>query len=210
MNSAEQEDMLLSILRFIQRTGKNPGIEDLSGQMVSPVQLCEDIIRDLITTGQVTRTDDGRLSLTESGRIIAETIMKKHHILESFLQEMLGMDHEKAHEQACTIEHHASDDTINRLRNFLRSSRECHGKCNTPHASCRCRTLSDCQNGDAVVVTGIKGCGRALRLADLGIVPGEKVTIKQRMAETLLIRVKGCDIAISPEIARSVLVGEAS
>lgn len=210
MNSAEQEDMLLSILRFIQRTGTNPKFEELSGQVVSPVQVCDDIIGELITAGQVTRTDDGRLSLTESGGIIAETIMKKHHILESFLQEMLGMDHEEAHEQACTIEHHASDDTINRLRNFLRSSRECQGTCNSPSASCKCRSLSDCQNGDTVVVTGIKGCGRALRLADLGIVPGEKITIKQCMAETLLIRVKGCDIAISPEIARSVLVGEAS
>jgi len=210
MNSAEQEDMLLSILRFIQATGSNPGIEDLAGQVASPVQSCEYIIDDLISTSQITRTDEGRLSLTKSGRIVAETIMKKHHILESFLQEMLGMDHEKAHEQACTIEHHASDDTINRLRNFLRSSRECPGTCNSPSSSCQCRTLSECQNGDTVVITGIKGCGRALRLADLGIVPGEKITIKQCSSETLLIRVKGCDIAISPEIARSVLVGEAS
>jgi DtxR family Mn-dependent transcriptional regulator len=55
-------------------------------------------------------------------------------------------------------------------------------------------------------LTPYEGCSRGGRLADLGLIPGEHIIIRQKMADTLLIRVKDCDIAISPEIAHSVLV----
>ncbi|MCA1917232.1 metal-dependent transcriptional regulator, partial [Methanospirillum hungatei] len=121
-------------------------------------------------------------------------------------QEMLGMDHELAHAQACTMEHHTTDDTINRLRGFLRGNRDCPVTCHGHVRRCSFKSLADCAHGDVVTIDAVRGCGRGGRLADLGLIPGEKVTVKQRMADTLLIRVKDCDIAISPEIARSVLV----
>ena len=208
MTAAEGEDMLLSLMRFYQREKTGPMAEDLISLSVVSDQNVIFILNDLIQAGEVVRKD-GRYYLTDMGVNKAEIVMRRHRVLETFLQEMLGMDHEQAHAQACTMEHHTNDDTIKRLRSFLRTNRDCrdgYGVCKDPDNHYNCKCLTECKTGEKVIVSVIRGCGRAVRLADLGLVPGEEIIIKQRMDETMLIQVKGCDIAISPEIARSVLV----
>lgn len=207
MDTAEREDTLLSLMRLFERTKESSSSSDLANQAGLPVQNMEQFLYLLIESGDVEKDENGRYFLTHKGLHAAKTVMRRHHVLETFLQEMLGMDHEKAHEQACTMEHHTSDDTINRLRQFLRKGRDCPGSCQVHHRHHTCTTLADCRQGEHVTITAIKGCGRALRLADLGLIPGQEVQVLERMADTMLIRVKDCDIAISPEIARTVLVG---
>jgi DtxR family Mn-dependent transcriptional regulator len=76
----------------------------------------------------------------------------------------------------------------------------------------RCRgrsacTLLDCEEGDTVRVAMVRGARRNRRLLDLGIFPGEIVQIRRKLPNlSVVVRVKGCDIAISPEIAASVIV----
>lgn len=207
MDIIEREDTLLSLMRLFERTSQGSTTHELAVQTGFPVQKIEEILKYLTESGEVLPDGNGKYSLTDSGMISAETVMRRHHVLETFLQEMLGMDHQKAHAQACSMEHHTTDDTINRLRTFLRGSRDCTGPFHGHHLHQKCRTLADCMQGESVTIKAVKGCGRALRLADLGLVPGERVIIQQRMADTMLIRVKECDIAISPEIARAVLIG---
>ena len=207
MDNVEREDTLLALMRQSERSGDNSHADDLAEQTRFPVHRLEEILDSLTADGDVIRTGDGGYRLSEQGLLAAETVMRRHHILESFLQEMLGLDHKKAHEEADTLEHHTSDDTVSRLRTFLKGTRDCTMPCPGHHRTGSCRTLADCAPGENAVIEGIRGCGRAMRLADLGLVPGEVVVIRQRMADTMLVRVKDCDIAISPEIARAVLVG---
>ncbi|MDD3573847.1 MAG: metal-dependent transcriptional regulator [Methanospirillum sp.] len=215
----EREDVLLSLMRQAKLTGQGGRPKDIVCHTCLSEDRIKEILSDLVKTGEVTQQEDGTYHLSPSGIQAAETIMRRHHVLETFLQEMLGMDHEMAHAQACTMEHHTTDDTINRLRRFLRGKRECPAVCPVNpdypghqgymgHHGRRCafKSLADCSHGDKVRIDAIRGCGRGGRLADLGLIPGERVTVKRRMADTLLINVKDCDIAISPEIARSVLV----
>lgn len=68
-------------------------------------------------------------------------------------------------------------------------------------------TLLDCKEGDTVRVAMIRGPRRNRRLLDLGIFPGEIVQIRRKLPNhSVVVRVKGCDIAISPEIAMSIIV----
>jgi DtxR family Mn-dependent transcriptional regulator len=61
-----------------------------------------------------------------------------------------------------------------------------------------------------VVVQRILGQERANRLLDLGVVPGERVRIKRKLAnQSIVVQVKGCDVALSPEVAASVCVERA-
>lgn len=206
MDNVEREDTLLSLMRSFERTGHGSAPKELAHLTRIPVLKIKNILDDLVTSGEVEITGEKTYVLTVQGHTEAQAVMRRHHVLETFLQEMLGMDHEEAHVQACTMEHHTSENTINRLRTFLRSSRECPVPCRGHHLHQTSKTLAHCKNGEHVVIEAVKGCGRALRLADLGLVPGERIVVQQRMADTLLIRVKDCDIAISPEIARAVLV----
>lgn len=63
----------------------------------------------LLKTGGFVLVDkSGSLSLTDSGRSVAENIYEKHTILTNLLMQ-LGVDQETAAEDACRMEHVISD-----------------------------------------------------------------------------------------------------
>ncbi len=208
MDDAGREDVLLAVYRYIERFSKDPdmaALSDLPG--LEPSQIAEGVA-SLVASGDLHRSADGTVSLTPAGTVTAEMILRRHRTLETFFQEMLGMDHPSAHAQACTMEHHASEETINRLRSFIRDCPPCHQGRTRNHCRGNMQTLADDAEGACVIVEAIRGCGRAARLADLGILPGEEIVVRQKLAHTLIVQVKGCDIAISEEIARSIITGE--
>ena len=210
MDTAEREDLLLAVGRVKARTGNTPVAGDLADLLQRSLADVQEWVRLLVTAGEMAITDEGGISLTPQGEAAAATVMKKHKVLETFFEEMLGMDRPAAHEQACTLEHHTSEETISRLNNLIGSPFPCRFRRFSPkksgHIRCGCRFLSDCAEGERVCITAVKGGGRGARLADLGLIPGEDVTVRRRMAKTLLVQVKGSDIAISADVAKMVLV----
>ena len=61
---------------------------------------------------------DGHITLTESGREIAERIYDSHKLLTKLLVS-LGVDPEIAQEDACKMEHDISDETFYAIKHFL-------------------------------------------------------------------------------------------
>jgi DtxR family Mn-dependent transcriptional regulator len=164
------------------------------------------MLQELTDAGELSHAPDGTICLTSEGESAAVAVMKKHKVLETFFEEMLGMDRDAAHQQACTLEHHASEETIKRLNHFI-DSPPCAGAMHRKHGTrCGCQMLSECNEGQRVRIIAVKGGGRSARLADLGIIPGEEVIIRRCMAKTILIQVKSADIAISADIAKMVMV----
>lgn len=73
------------------------------------------------------------------------------------------------------------------------------------------RILSDMKEKDRLMVAGIVPGGNLHRLADLGILPGEEISLRRKLRNhTVVVQVKGCDIALSPEIAATILVEDLS
>ena len=62
--------------------------------------------------------DDGHITLTESGREIAEKILSRHTILTEMLVK-LGVDREIASADACKMEHVISDETFLAIKNHM-------------------------------------------------------------------------------------------
>ena len=60
----------------------------------------------------------GYLSLTEQGKQIAERTFECHTLLKSLFVR-LGVDEETADADACKIEHHISDKTLDALKQYL-------------------------------------------------------------------------------------------
>ena len=58
---------------------------------------------------------DGYLSLTDSGRAVAQKIYDRHRILTEFLVS-LGVSPETASADACKIEHHISDESFEAIK----------------------------------------------------------------------------------------------
>lgn len=204
MDTTLEEDCLEAILARGPETSVSPG--DLAADLGVDEQAAAQAVASLVEKG-LCRSDDAGVTLTDEGGTVARRVARKHRVLATFFSEMLGMDSDSASREACTLEHEISDETIERLHTYIhrpvppgkrgRRGRWCHPR----------PDLMDVAEDECVRVTGLRGPARHQRLMDLGILPGERICVKRKLGNSsLVVRVKGCEVAISPEIARMVFV----
>ena len=86
---------------------------DLSAPSVS-----EGVAR-LERDGLVTLAEDRTVRLTDAGRDVASNVMRKHRLAERLLVDVLGLEREFVHEEACRWEHVISDRVEAKLIDFL-------------------------------------------------------------------------------------------
>ena len=67
---------------------------------------------------------DRHLELTEEGRSRAVRVMRKHRLAERLLIDVIGLDWEKVHDEACRWEHVISEDVERRLVELLHAPTE--------------------------------------------------------------------------------------
>ena len=77
----------------------------------------------LKNAGYINFAEDGQLSLTETGRGIAESVYERHQLL-TLLLTSVGVDKETAMEDACRIEHVISQESFVKLRELFSKSFE--------------------------------------------------------------------------------------
>ena len=65
--------------------------------------------------GHITMDEEGLLSLTASGREIAERIYERHRLLTEYLT-ALGVSPETAAQDACRMEHVISQESFDKIR----------------------------------------------------------------------------------------------
>ena len=73
--------------------------------------------------GYITIDSDGSISLTKKGLEIAERVFERHNVIAKALI-ALGVDEETAFEDSCKIEHDISQQTFEKLKDYLTE----HGK----------------------------------------------------------------------------------
>jgi DtxR family Mn-dependent transcriptional regulator len=108
----------------------------------------------LIEDGYVTR-DRRRLSLTDSGRALAEKVVRKHRLAERLLVDVIGLEWHKVHREAGRWEHVISDDVEARLVELLGDPATCpHGNpipgSHSPSPSVPTRPLTEAGEGERV------------------------------------------------------------
>lgn len=73
----------------------------------------------LLKQGGLVEVDaNGHLTLTDEGRRVAEHTYERHRLLKEYFI-WLGVDPEVADSDACKIEHHISDETVEALRRHM-------------------------------------------------------------------------------------------
>ena len=219
MRTSLREDYLEAICIHTGRYSRSPSATDLSASLHIDEGEVRTDMDELARGGDVSFGDDGSINLTDRGFTTGSQIIKRHETLQCFLQDILGMDQSSASDEACKIEHAVSDETIDRLGDYLRSppprslpggdadiSSGIQGSVQ-PDTCGYARSLVDFGEGERLVVRDILGQKCAKRLLDLGVVPGQKVTIKRKLRNrSLVVQVKDCDVALSPEIASAICV----
>lgn len=73
-------------------------------------------------------SDEGHISLTASGKEIAQVLIRRHHLIERMLTEVFGMDWYRVHEEAEQLEHAVSGEFEKKLIEKLGDGDACpHG-----------------------------------------------------------------------------------
>ena len=218
MRTSLREDYLEAICIHTGRYSRAPSATDLSAALHIDEGEVHADMDELARQGDVSFGDEGSINLTGKGFETGSRIIKRHETLQCFLQDILGMDQSSASDEACKIEHAVSDETIDRLGDYLSSppSQSPPGlhtgmapvqESVLPDTCGYARSLVDFREGERLVVRDILGQKCAKRLLDLGVVPGQKVIIKRKLRNrSLVVQVKDCDVALSPEIASAICV----
>lgn len=79
-------------------------------------------MKNLREKGHITVSDAGFITLTESGRHIAEMIYERHKLLSECLVK-LGVPEEIASEDACRVEHVISPETFEAIKKFYNENK---------------------------------------------------------------------------------------
>ena len=111
------EDYLETILKL---RGKNGAVRsiDLVNELGYSKPSVSVAMKKLRESGHILMDADGFITFTELGLLEANRVYTRHQMLTEFLVG-LGVDSEIAAEDACKIEHHISEQTFLKIREFL-------------------------------------------------------------------------------------------
>ena len=155
--------------------------------------------------------------LTEAGSREALRIIRRHRILETYLNTHLGYSWEDVHQEAERLEHAASDALIDRMAAILEHpSHDPHGApIPTPSGEIEASefvTLNQVDPGVAVQIRSVQDEDRdRLRyLETLGLVPGARIVIRERAPfdgpTTLCVGSRETAEVIGSDLADGILV----
>ena len=116
--SPTQEDYLEKILDLLTLNGV-VRVTDLAQIMNISKPSVNKAINNLKEHGLVEQERYSFITLTEKGQCVAKNVRKRHDILKELLL-LIGVDEEKAEEEACEIEHTVSVNTVEKLNDFLK------------------------------------------------------------------------------------------
>ena len=119
------EDYLESILILQERCGQVRSIDivNMMGYSKPSVSIAMKKLRE---SGYISMAADGLITLNESGLEIARKVYGRHKAITKLFV-MLGVDPEQAAEDACKVEHDLSNETYDRIREFVRKREAAEG-----------------------------------------------------------------------------------
>lgn len=117
--TSANEDYLEAIFELCRGGGSVRSV-DLAAKLGVSKASVNKAVTTLKSVGLVEQPYYGDITLTEEGRAYGESVLDRHHMLFHFLVDVLGVDKKVAEQEACTMEHAISDDTMKRWTSHLK------------------------------------------------------------------------------------------
>ena len=133
------------------------------------------------------------ISLTEKGEENARDIVKKHLVIENYFRET--KNERNAHKAAHILEHYISKEVIDNLKKLSTFKNE-----NIP--------LTDLELDKEGMVTDIvfPDHGVFERVVSMGIFPGEKIRIVNKIPDGIIVKIKNKKIVLNNDLAKKIKV----
>ena len=155
------------------------------------------------------------VSLTESGRLAAKMIVRKHRLWECFLVEKLDFSWDEVHDVAEQLEHIKSEKLINKLDDFLGNPTEDPHGDPIPDANGRIvkiekRLLSELEKKQTGICVGVKDTSseflKYLDKQEIALGSLIEIIEKESFDNSFRIRVGLKEITISNKIASNIYI----
>jgi len=187
----------------------------LAARLAVSMPSATNMLRTLAHDGLVVLAPGTGARLSASGRRLALDLVRRHRILETFLEKVLGLDWAEVHEDAEVLEHHISDRVLEAIDRLVgHPSEDPHGHV-IPDRAGRMRRrslapLSSLSAGARATVREIRDDDRA-RMAHwkrAGLVPGAEVEVREvrGLEDVFEIEVGGRRLLSGSEGLEGVLV----
>ena len=215
MQAEQQIEEILERLWVARERGRAV-LGDLSGQQLDFDP--EPALAEAVQRRWIGRTAMG-LTLTADGEALAAGVIRRHRLAERLLFDVIQLDSTAMEAGACELEHShiLSEEATDRVCAFLGHPPTCPHDHPIPRGRC-CEKfthevrplvtpLSEGRIGtDYRIVFIASGLHRRLdRLCALGVVPGARLRLHQRLP-AFIVQVGGTDIALEPEVAADIFV----
>jgi len=122
--SSSMEDYLEAIGR-LSETGNIVRVTQLSEELGVSKPSVSAALNKLAKAGLVQHERYASIELTVEGRRVADDVIRRHEIMRRFLTEILGIDRERAEEDACRMEHVLSPASLERFSKFVEFLTSC-------------------------------------------------------------------------------------
>jgi len=182
---------------------------------VSPPTVA-DMLKRLSEKGLVTASRRDGVKLTRKGLETAETLVRRHRLWERFLTDVLGLNWDEVHEEACKLEHAMSPQVEEKLAEILGHPETCPhgfpipGTRGAKRRAREARPLSSLKVGDKAVIERVAEEDSQLLhyLATLGLLPEASVSVKEiaPFKGPMLVKVCGAQYALGQEVASKIMV----
>ena len=226
--SESVEEYLEAIYAYNEK-GELAKNQDLAERLrVSPPSVTE-MIKKLAEKGLVTYEPYKGAILTGRGMAMAQSVVRKHRLLERFLCDTLGIGKEKVHNEACRLEHSLSDEVASALCEKLSNPLTCPDEgnpippCTLDYSACdQCKSLREKDSSprlltqlsrlrprDSGRVAFTRGGGAASqRIADMGLCPGAEVRVVNAAPfhGPIEVEVRGTRLALGRGLADKVYI----
>jgi DtxR family Mn-dependent transcriptional regulator len=211
----EKVEECLEILFKLEKDRERVKMTELAEKLRFPYSSMTVLLQKLSNMGLIDYEPYKGVKLTDKGKELAIKVIRRHRLSERFLTDILGFDWSEAHEHACKLEHVITNKIEEKLDEKLGKPTVCpHGN-PIPTANGKIIfendiPLSELQPAEEATITRIldENSNLLRRLVAMGILPGVKVTVKEKspLGGALVLKIGDYEVALGHDVASKICV----
>jgi DtxR family Mn-dependent transcriptional regulator len=204
------EEEYLQILFWLQEAGLAMTGANVARAMQLSAPTVHEMVGRLERDGYITRGQSRAIAFTADGAQQAETIVRRHRLIERFLTDVLQIPWDEVHEEAERLEHAMSPVLEARMLAAIGDAKTCpHGHPIVAGARETGVPLADVEIGASVRVLRFENEAEDLLryLKDSGLEPGLRGTLAARDSHEVVVETgDGRRCSLTPSVAETVSV----
>lgn len=218
VHSFTEENYLKAIFKLEQSKNATVSNSDLSKELGIQSASVTDMLKKMAKKKFIHYEKSKGANLTEKGKQVAISIIRKHRLWELFLVEKLQFGWEEVHEIAEQLEHIHSEELINRLDSYLGHPKaDPHGdpipNSNGVFAKGKSLLLSEMKESSQGKFTGVVDHSPSFLsfLNKIGLNLGDSIKIKsiEEFDNSYTLQLKGkIELTVSNKVANSILISD--